>query len=128
MTSQMDDPQAQGLYKLFIHDLELPCSIGVHAFERNRPQRVRVSLTLWVRREGDDGEDRMGGVVDYEAILEGLRALANGEHIHLLETFAEMIAEFCLRQDKVEALQVRVEKPDIFDDVSNLGIEISRRR
>ena len=57
MTDQMDDPQAQGLYKLFIHDLELPCSIGVHAFERNRPQRVRVSLTLWVRRAGDDGEE-----------------------------------------------------------------------
>ena len=53
-------------------------------------------------------------------------AVCAGEHINLVETLAEDIARVCLTHAQVRSVRVRVEKLDVFEDVSSVGVEIER--
>jgi len=117
-----------GLRRVFLRDMILPCSIGIYRHEKDAPQRVRINLDLAVR-EGDKplGDD-VAHVVDYATIAEGVRAIVGAGHVNLVETLAERIASFCLRDARVASAQVRVEKLDVFADAAGAGVEITRHR
>ncbi len=117
---------ATGSYRIFLRGLEVRCSIGVHAHERAGTQRVTVDLDLRVTADGGPLDDSLARVVDYERIVDGVRRLAAGQHVNLVETLAERIAEFCLAEARVRRVRVAVAKPDAFADVAAVGIEIDR--
>jgi dihydroneopterin aldolase len=126
---------ARATRSMFVRDLVLAASIGVHAHEHAAPQRVRINLDLAVADDGGGmmsrpavGRDELGRVVDYEAIVNGVRALVAGGHVQLVETLAERIAELCLADARVQAARVRVEKLDVFADATSAGVEVERRR
>ena len=112
---------------VFIRDLVLDCRVGVHKHERNRPQRVRINLDLAVF-EGASGTDKLKDVVCYEDVAARIRRLAASNHVNLVETLAENIAELCLNDARVQTARVRVEKLDVFDDAASAGVEIERFR
>ncbi len=119
---------AQGLRQVFIRDLVLPCNIGVHRHERDAPQRVRINLDLAVEEDGAPIHDAIANVVCYEDIATGTRAIVGGGHINLVETLAERLADFCLKDVRVATVRVRIEKLDVFADAASVGVEILRRR
>lgn len=110
---------------VFVRDLVLTCSIGVHAHEKDAPQRVRINLDLAVR-EGNDIGDSLANVVCYEGIVSGIRGLVGESHVNLVETLAERIAAMCLDDVRVRVARVRVEKLDVFPDATSVGVEIER--
>jgi dihydroneopterin aldolase len=110
---------------VFIRDLVLLCSIGVHRHERDDPQRIRVNIDLAVRDDRDLDDD-LGNVVCYEKITLGVRELLSDRHIKLVETVAEEIAAMCLEDGRVSSVRVRVEKLDILPDAASVGVEIER--
>lgn len=115
-----------GIRHVFVRDLEVLTSIGVHAHEHEARQRVRLNLDLAVF-EGDEAlGDEIANVVCYEAITTDVRAACEMRHINLVETLAEEIAAICLAPAKVRSVRVRVEKLDVFEDVSSVGVEIER--
>ncbi|TVR81891.1 MAG: dihydroneopterin aldolase [Rhodospirillales bacterium] len=114
------------LRHVFVRDLLLTCSIGVHRHERHAPQRVRINLDLAVRDEGADLRDDLGNVVCYEQITEGVRDIVSRGHIKLAETLAEQIARMCLDDERVRSVRVRVEKLDVLPDAASVGVEIER--
>ena len=113
--------------RVFVRDLVLHAWIGVHKHERKRQQPVRINIDLTV----DDPQpidDRLEQVVDYELIVDGVRAIVAAGHISLVETLAERIAILCLSDHRVAAAQVRVEKLDALADAQSVGVEIERLR
>jgi dihydroneopterin aldolase len=114
------------LRHVFIRDLVLACSVGVHRYERVTPQRVRINVDLGVRDEGADLGDDLANVVCYEKIANGVRAIVRDGHIGLVETMAESIAAMCLVDSRVHSARVRVEKLDVFPDAASAGVEIER--
>ena len=112
---------------VFIHDLVLACSIGVHRYERESPQRVRINLDLAVSEGERPLDDDLANVVCYEAVVDGVRALVGRGHTNLVETLAEEIAALCLEDARVRSARVRVEKLDVFADAASVGVEIERR-
>lgn len=116
----------RGVRHVFVRDLVLPCSIGVHRHEEDSPQRVRVNLDLAVRDNMGDLQDDLGNVVCYEAISDGVRDIVARGHVRLVETLAESIAEMCLNDPRVRSVRIRVEKLDVFPDASSVGVEIER--
>lgn len=115
-----------GTRHVFVRDLVLPCSIGVHHHEKGGPQRVRVNLDLAVREGNADLGDEIGNVVCYETIVAGVRAIAASGHVNLVETLAERIAHMCLSDGRIRVARVRVEKLDVFPDATSVGVEIER--
>lgn len=114
-----------GVRHVFLRDMLLMASIGVHPHEHGGAQRVRINVDLAVA-ESDGGGDRLVRVVDYEAVATSVRAIVAAGHIKLVETLAERIAEACLGDGRVLRARVRVEKLDVFADVSAVGVEVER--
>ena len=140
----MDHPRiadaAHGLRHVFLRDLLLPASIGVHPHEHAAPQRIRINVDLGVEDDGARalsrpaagrpgiGRDDLRRVVDYEGVADAVRAIVAAGHVMLVETLAERIAESCLADPRVHLARVRVEKLDVFADAASAGVEIERRR
>ncbi len=114
------------LYRICVRDLVLPCPIGVHDFEKRAPQRVRINAELVV--EGRVGRDEFRQVVNYETIVDGIRALTQGRHINLVETLADRILDLCFSEPRVQETEVRVEKLDVYPEAESIGIVMKRRR
>jgi dihydroneopterin aldolase len=112
---------------VFVRDLVLASSIGVHAHERGAPQRVRINLDLAVIEEPRPIADDLRNVVCYDEIIAAVRRIASAGHIHLLETLAERIAALCLADPRIRDVRVRVEKLDVYQDVASVGVAIQRR-
>ena len=115
-----------GTRRMFVRDLVLDCLIGVHRYERDGRQRVRINLSLDVLETGEAERDRLADVVNYDTLVVRIRALARNGHVNLVETFAERVASICLEDLRVRRATVRVEKLDVFDDTESVGVEIER--
>ncbi len=121
--------RAGGLRHVFLRDMVLPASIGVHPHEHTVAQRVRINIDLGVEDTPDEvGPDELGRVVDYEKVANAVRAIVGSGHVRLAETLAERIAAACLRDTRVRLARIRVEKLDIFADAVSAGVEIERRQ
>ena len=115
--------------QVFLHDMVLQASIGVYQHEHTAPQRVRINVDLAVA-EGDpaDAVDSLHRVVSYEVVANTVRRIAGAEHIKLVETLAERIAEACLADGRVLLARVQVEKLDVFPDAVSGGVVVERAR
>ena len=113
---------------VFVRDLVLDCSIGIHQHEREALQRIRVNLDLAVCEGETSGQldDELANVVCYEDLTKGVRALVSREHVNLVETLAEDVAAMCLGDNRVRSARVRIEKLDILEDAESVGVEIER--
>jgi 7,8-dihydroneopterin aldolase/epimerase/oxygenase len=114
--------------RVFVRDLEIVASVGVHEHEKRYEQRIFISADLAVRDDYDGVSDRLEDVLDYSAVVEGIARLVQSEHVNLIETLAERIAKHCLQDGRVESVRVRIEKPDAMPLCRSVGIEIERRR
>jgi dihydroneopterin aldolase len=112
------------LRRVFVRDLELMASVGVYEMEKRYEQRVIVSVDLLVVDDYDGASDSLSAVLDYGAVVSGIRAIVEGGHTNLLETLAERIAARCLGDPRVTRAVVRLEKPDIVPGCRTVGIEI----
>ena len=130
---------AARLRHVFLRDMVLLASVGVHAHEHEARQRLRINVDLAVLDEAafrhtDAGlslaapaRDELSRVVDYEAVADRVRAIVAAGHVRLVETLAERIAEACLQDTRVRAARIRIEKLDVFEDIASVGVEIERR-
>ncbi|HXP97901.1 MAG TPA: dihydroneopterin aldolase [Telmatospirillum sp.] len=115
------------LRHVFVHDLEMMASIGVHTYEKTDKQRIRINLDLAVREiDPTTINDSLANVVCYEGVVAGIRRLIDADHVNLVETLAERVAALCLEDKRVRVARVRVEKLDVFPDATSVGVEIER--
>ena len=117
---------AKEVRHVFIRDLILTCLIGVHKYERKKPQRIRINLDLAVTEQSVISTDRLADVVCYEDVADRIRLIVSNGHVNLVETLAEKIASKCLEDRRIKATRVRIEKLDVFKDAASAGVEIER--
>ncbi len=115
-------------YRIFVRDLLLMVSIGIHPHERLAPQRVRINVDMTACESTGAALDDIAGVVSYEDVITGIKHLVAEGHINLVETVAERIAELCLADNRVLSARVRIEKLDVYAEAASVGIEIERGR
>jgi dihydroneopterin aldolase len=115
-------------YVVLVRDLVLMCSIGVRRHERERLQRVRLSVELTATRAASfPGEDRRR-VINYEKIVAAIRNIAESGHIDLCEGFAQRICDVCFLDPRVAHVRATVEKLDVFLEAESVGAIIERTR
>jgi dihydroneopterin aldolase len=119
---------ASGLRHVFVRDLELMALIGIYEHEKRDPQRIIVNIDLSVKEGSGPKDDDISHVVSYEIVVKKVEAIIAEGHTNLVETLCEKIAASCLRDRRVVAARVRVEKPDIIPNARSVGVEIERQR
>ena len=114
--------------RLFVRNLVLPCSIGVHRHERDAPQRVRVTVELDMDPTFSNESDSIRVVLSYDHVVAAVKQIIDAGHINLVETLAERIAVKCLKDSRVGKVKVMVEKLDVLEGEAIVGTEIVRLR
>jgi len=111
---------------IFVRDLKIPVSIGIHDHEKAASQMVCINVDMTTEERGGPLNDDYANAVCYESVVNGIMEIVSNGHINLVETLADQIAVRCLQDIRVSAVKVRVEKPDIIADAASVGVEIER--
>ena len=111
---------------VFVRDLELNTNIGVYRREKGTLQPVRINIDLTVEETEGEVDDKLENVVDYGAVVDGIKAILAGGHLNLVETLAEKIAAHCLEDARVKVARVRIEKLEVVPEAQSVGVEIER--
>lgn len=114
---------------VFIYRLEgvkMNLEIGIHDYERGVRQQVLVDVVTLVDKAWC-GSDDIGTVVDYDYILEALKALEERQ-FDLQETLSSAILDIALTPEAVVAAQVTTRKTDAYPDADAVGLTRFRRK
>ncbi len=110
-------------YYIVLDRYRLDVSIGIHDFERAKPQPVTVSLAVAFPRRAEYS-DRITEVIDYDFLRTKIAALVHNGHINLQETLCQSILNIC-REGGAKGAIVRSEKTNVYPDAQSVGCEMS---
>lgn len=114
---------------VFVYRLEgvkLDIEIGIYEHERGTKQRVLVDVVTLVAKAWC-GSDDISTVVDYDYILQGIKALEDRQ-FDLQESLCGAILDIALEPSAVAAAQVTTRKVDAYPDADAVGLTRFRCR
>jgi dihydroneopterin aldolase len=110
--------------KIVLQDFTLPVDIGFHQFEVGNPQRLVVTVEVWVEESAFASDDLASAAWDYDFLRSEIAALAGARRFNLQETLARAIYDLVAARRGVTALRVSTRKPDIYPDCRGVGVEL----
>ena len=114
--------------KIIITDLRATGIIGVKSPERDQPQTLLVNITLFFDLKPAGLSDNIAGTVSYSAVAKSVLARVAETKYFTLEALAEDLAGLLLLKYGVDAVSIRIEKPEFVAHTSRVGVEILRER
>ena len=130
----MDQPKLIGLVpdalrprsaKILLDSLEVQADIGFHDFEVGAPQRLLVTVEVWLEDLSAPESDDPALAWDYDHVRTQVIELAGARRYNLQETLAEVIYLRLAAMRGVKALRVTTSKPDIYSDANGVGVEFA---
>jgi FolB domain-containing protein len=109
-----------------IEDLLIRTIIGVNPDERDNRQDVVLNLRLETDLRPPAKTDSIDDAVNYRSITKSIIAFVEQSSFQLVETLAEEVAQLCLRDQRVERVWVRVQKPGALRFARTVGVSIER--
>tara|TARA_B100000029_G_scaffold310948_1_gene303465 strand:+ start:184 stop:579 length:396 start_codon:yes stop_codon:yes gene_type:complete len=114
--------------KIFIKDLILKISVGIHSFEKKKKQRVRFNLTISSNPHVVPNKKDLSSIINYESVINEIKKITKKKHYDLLEDLAESIFDQIFKNNLVHKIVLKIEKLDIFKNTNSVGIEISKTK
>lgn len=114
--------------KIRIEDLHLRCIIGLNPEERVKQQDVMIQITLHADLAAAGRSDDVRDTVNYKTIKQAVVELVEASDYQLLERLAQEVSQLCLVDDRVQAVDVRVDKPGALRFARTVSVEIHRDR
>ena len=130
----MDQPKISGLIpdrlrprsaKILLDSLEVVADIGFHDFEIGAPQRLLVTVEVWLEDATAPHDDDPSLAWDYDYVRNQVIELAAARRYNLQETLAHAIYERFAAMRGVRALRITTSKPDIYGDAHGVGVELA---
>lgn len=111
--------------RILLDSLEVMADIGFHEFEIGRPQRLLITVELWLENlEPPDDEDHRSAW-NYDYLKTEVIRLSQERRYNLQETLVHAIFQRVAAYRGVKALRVRSIKPDIYSEARGVGVEIA---
>ena len=111
--------------RVLLHDFDLPVDIGFHDFEVGKPQRLLVTIEVWLDEASFARSDDVADAWDYDFLRTGVQRLIAGRRFNLQETLVREIYALVAARKGVTALKVSTRKPDVYPDCRAVGIELA---
>jgi FolB domain-containing protein len=112
--------------KIFLKDLLVRGIIGIHDWEREKPQDILINITAFTDTSRAAETDDLTDCVDYSALAKKVQAHAETAARFTVEALANDLAKLCLEQKGIKKVIVRVEKPGAVRFAKSVGVEIER--
>jgi dihydroneopterin aldolase/D-erythro-7,8-dihydroneopterin triphosphate epimerase len=111
-----------------LRELRIACRIGTTAAERARKQRLLIGIALQCDLAAAGRSDRVEDTIDYAALAKRIGAAIGAGRFVLIERVAAEVARICLREPRVKAVGVTVDKPGALRSANSAAVEIRRAR
>jgi len=111
--------------KIVLEGYELALDIGFHEFEVGNPQRLVVSVEVWIDEASFAAADQVELAWNYDFLRTTIRDLVAGRRFNLQETLAREIYDRVAARRGVTALRVMTRKPDVYPDCAGVGVELA---
>lgn len=111
--------------RILLDRLEVQADIGFHDFEVGAPQRLLVSIEIWLDDASLPTDDDPAGAWNYDFLRSEVQEIASARRYNLQETLVHAIFERLAAFRGVRALRIRTSKPDIYPDARGVGVEIA---
>ena len=111
--------------RILLESLEVQAEIGFHDFEIGAPQRLLVTVELWLEDTAPPADDDPERAWNYDFLRREVEELARAQRYNLQETLAHAIFERIAAFRGVRALRVRTSKPDVYPEAHGVGVEIA---
>jgi 7,8-dihydroneopterin aldolase/epimerase/oxygenase len=130
----LDEPKLDGLVpdhlrvrssRVLLDSLEVQADIGFHEYEIGQPQRLLVTVEIWLEDVAPPGDDEPSTAWDYDYLRTEVQALAGARRYNLQETLAHAIYQRVAAMRGVKALRVATAKPDIYPEARGVGVEVA---
>ena len=111
--------------RILLDSLEVMTDIGFHEFEIGTPQRLLVTVELWLEDLDPPDDDDHQSAWNYDYLRTEVTRIATQRRYNLQETLVHAIFQRVASYRGVKALRVKSVKPDIYADASGVGVEIA---
>ncbi len=123
--SWWQDSRLAACRRIFVREAVFVASIGVHASERAASQRLLIDVDVFVPLAlSTPHHDCIDEVIDYDFVRAAIRRRIEQGHVNLQETLVDDVARGLLARPGVVAVRVASSKPDVYDDVDAVGVEV----
>ena len=111
--------------RILLDSLEVMTDIGFHEFEVGTPQRLLVTVELWLENLQPPDDDDHASAWNYDYLRTEVVRIAQERRYNLQETLVHTIFQRVASYRGVRALRVKSVKPDIYPDAKGVGVEIA---
>ena len=113
MYSSQTKDQRMGNDKILLEGLAFYGYHGLNQEEKILGQRFIVDVSMELDLQQAGKSDDLNDTVSYSAVYDDIREIIQGPSVNLLEALAEKITQAILRYEGVQAVTVRVKKPEV---------------
>ena len=111
--------------RIFLDSLEVMADIGFHEFEIGTPQRLQVTVEIWLDHIPPADCDDPALAWDYDYLRQQIEELATARRYNLQESLAHALYDRFAAMRGVRALRVVTAKPDVYPDARAVGVELA---
>ena len=111
--------------RILLESLEISTDIGFHDFEVGAPQRLLVSIEIWLDDVSVPPSDDPEHAWNYDFLRKEAQEIASARRYNLQETLAHAIFDRVAAYRGVKALRIRTSKPDVYPEAAGVGVEIA---
>lgn len=111
--------------RILLDSLAVQADIGFHEFEVGAPQRLLVTVEIWLADVSMPPGDDPDRAWNYDFVRTEVEEIAGARRYNLQETLAHAIFERIAAFRGVRDLRVRTSKPDVYAAAQGVGVEIA---
>jgi dihydroneopterin aldolase len=111
--------------RILLEGLEVKADIGFHDFEVGAPQRLLVTVEIWLSDTAVPADDNPNHAWNYDFLRQEVEEIASARRYNLQETLAHAIFNRVAAFRGIQALRLRLSKPDVYPDAHGVGVEVA---
>jgi dihydroneopterin aldolase len=111
--------------RIVLEALQVKADIGFHEFEIGAPQRLLVTVEIWLEDLAPPPDEDPAAAWNYDFLRSEVEEIAGARRYNLQETLAHAIFDRIAAFRGVTALRVRLSKPDVYPEAHGVGVEIA---
>lgn len=114
--------------RIYIRRLHARCIIGIFPEERTEKQDVYLDITMHCDLRLPGASDVIEDTVDYKRVKKQVLSMVEHSECFLIEHLAEKTAAICLKEPKVDCVEVVIDKPGALRFADSVAVHIVRNR
>ena len=111
--------------RILLDSLEVMTDIGFHDFEVGRPQRLLITVEIWLEDCAAPPSDDPVHAWNYDYLKNEVTRIAQSGRYNLQESLAHAIFERVAAYRGVKGLRIQTVKPDVYPEAKGVGVEIA---